>query len=106
MPASTAKMGAKTLRLISALMSWGSHAIYSAAVTLAELATRLGCQLEGDGTIEVVRVAAVDDAGPGDVTFVTNPKYAAGLATTRASAVILADRPASPGEGSGPPAPC
>jgi UDP-3-O-[3-hydroxymyristoyl] glucosamine N-acyltransferase len=60
-------------------------------VTLAELATRLGCRLEGDGSIEVKRVAAVDDAGPGDITFVTNPKYAGRLAGTRASAVILAD---------------
>jgi UDP-3-O-[3-hydroxymyristoyl] glucosamine N-acyltransferase len=75
-------------------------------VTLAELATRLGCQLEGDGTIEVARVAPVDDAGPGDVTFVTNPKYAAGLAATRASAVILAARPATSDEGAGPRAPC
>ena len=80
-------------------------AIYSAAVTLAELATRLGCHLEGDGTIEVARVAALDDAGPGDVTFVTNPKYAGRLASTRASAVILAAGPSS-GETSGPPAAC
>ena len=79
-------------------MSRGSEVIYSAAVTLAELATRLGCHLEGDGTIEVTRVAAVGDAGPGDVTFVTNAKYAGRLATTRASAVILAaSSDASPG---------
>ena len=71
-------------------MSWGSDVLYSAAVKLTDLATRLGCQLEGDGTIEISRVAGVDDAGPGDVTFLTNPKYASRLAGTRASAVILA----------------
>ena len=87
-------------------MSWGFEAIYSAAVTLAELATRLGCQLEGDGTIEVTRVAAVDDAGPGDLTFVTNPKYASRLAGTRASAVILAASSATPTNESMPAAPC
>jgi UDP-3-O-[3-hydroxymyristoyl] glucosamine N-acyltransferase len=75
-------------------------------VTLAELATRLGCQLEGDGTIEVKRVAAVDDAGPGDVTFVTNPKYASRLAGTRASAVILATSSNGSADGSMPAAPC
>jgi UDP-3-O-[3-hydroxymyristoyl] glucosamine N-acyltransferase len=58
-------------------------------VTLAELATRLGCRLEGDGTVQVWRVAALDDAGPGDLTFLSNPRYAAKLSSTRASAVIV-----------------
>src|SRR6185503_4176957 len=31
----------------------------------------------------------LDDAGPGDLTFVTNRKYASRLATTRASAAIV-----------------
>jgi UDP-3-O-[3-hydroxymyristoyl] glucosamine N-acyltransferase len=75
-------------------------------VTLAELATRLGCQLEGDGSIEVVRVATVDDAGPGDVTFVTNPKYAGRLASTRAAAVILPARRGAPDAPPAPPARC
>ncbi|MEZ5318227.1 MAG: UDP-3-O-(3-hydroxymyristoyl)glucosamine N-acyltransferase [Vicinamibacterales bacterium] len=57
-------------------------------MTLAELAERLGCRLEGDGTITVTRVAGLDDAGPGDVTFLANPRYAGRLAGTRASAVI------------------
>jgi UDP-3-O-[3-hydroxymyristoyl] glucosamine N-acyltransferase len=56
---------------------------------LQVLAERLGCALEGDGTIEISRVAAIEDAGPGDVTFFANPKYAAELRTTRASAVII-----------------
>jgi UDP-3-O-[3-hydroxymyristoyl] glucosamine N-acyltransferase len=58
-------------------------------VTLAELAERLGAVLEGDGAIEVSRIAGIEHAGPGDVTFLANPKYAAAIATTRASAVIL-----------------
>jgi UDP-3-O-[3-hydroxymyristoyl] glucosamine N-acyltransferase len=53
------------------------------------LATRLGCQLEGDGTIEVGRVAGIEDAVPGELTFLSNSKYASKLATTRASAVIV-----------------
>ncbi|HEY0874072.1 MAG TPA: UDP-3-O-(3-hydroxymyristoyl)glucosamine N-acyltransferase [Vicinamibacterales bacterium] len=58
---------------------------------LSELAERLECRLEGDGTIEVGRVTTLEEAGPGDLTFFTNPKYAAALRRTRASAVILGD---------------
>jgi UDP-3-O-[3-hydroxymyristoyl] glucosamine N-acyltransferase len=56
---------------------------------LRELASHLGCALRGDGAVDVQRVAGIDEAGPGDLTFVANPKYAARLATTRASAVIV-----------------
>jgi UDP-3-O-[3-hydroxymyristoyl] glucosamine N-acyltransferase len=55
---------------------------------LRELASRLGCALRGDGSVDIQRVAGIDEAGPGDLTFVANPNYAARLATTRASAVI------------------
>jgi UDP-3-O-[3-hydroxymyristoyl] glucosamine N-acyltransferase len=57
-------------------------------VTLAELARRLGCVLEGDGAVDVRRVAALGDAGPGDLSFLSNAKYTAQLSATRASAVI------------------
>jgi len=60
-------------------------------VTLTELAQRLGFRLEGDGRIEVVRVAGIEDAGPGEITFLANSKYASKLPTTRASAVIAGD---------------
>ncbi len=62
--------------------------LYSRRVTLADLARQLGCRLEGDGAIEVTRVAGLEDAGPGEVTFLANPKYASRLAGTQASAVI------------------
>ena len=35
------------------------------------------------------RVCGIEDSGPGDLTFVANPRYVPRLATTRASAVIL-----------------
>ncbi len=57
---------------------------------LRDIAARLNCRLDGDGDVEIVRVAGIDQAGPGDVTFVANPKYASRLAHTRASAVIVA----------------
>ena len=56
------------------------------------IAQRLGCRLEGDGTIEISRVTGIEDAGPGDLTFFANPKYAAELRATRASAVIAGEK--------------
>ncbi|MEP6784061.1 MAG: UDP-3-O-(3-hydroxymyristoyl)glucosamine N-acyltransferase [Acidobacteriota bacterium] len=58
-------------------------------MTLAELARRLECPVEGDAAIEIRRVAKIEDAGPGDLTFLANPKYASKLATTKASAIIM-----------------
>ena len=56
---------------------------------LGDLAATLGCALEGDGSVEIVRVSGIQDAGPGDITFVANQKYEKLLPTTKASAVIL-----------------
>jgi UDP-3-O-[3-hydroxymyristoyl] glucosamine N-acyltransferase len=59
---------------------------------LRELAERLDCRLEGkegDGDVEIRRVAGIEHAEAGDVTFIANPKYHKQLAITRASAVIL-----------------
>lgn len=66
-------------------------------MTLAEIAERLDCRLEGDGSIEIARVAGLSDAGPGDITFLANPKYVQAAQRTQASAIILAgDAPAVP----------
>lgn len=67
-------------------------------MTLRELAERLGCRLEGDGDLPISRVSSLETAGPGDVSFFSNPKYAKALAATRASAVIVGDDvPVPPG---------
>jgi UDP-3-O-[3-hydroxymyristoyl] glucosamine N-acyltransferase len=55
---------------------------------LSELAKLLGCQLEDAGHVDVRRVMALQDAQPGDVTFLSNKKYAKLVPGTRASAVI------------------
>jgi UDP-3-O-[3-hydroxymyristoyl] glucosamine N-acyltransferase len=71
--------------------------IYSRRLTLRELAERLGCRVEGDGSLVVERVATLETAGPGDLSFLANKKYAGQVATTRATAVILGDdAPAAP----------
>jgi UDP-3-O-[3-hydroxymyristoyl] glucosamine N-acyltransferase len=62
---------------------------------LKDIAARLECRLDGDPELEIRGIAALDDALPGELTFFTNPKYAASLRTTRASAVIL-DEAAEP----------
>jgi UDP-3-O-[3-hydroxymyristoyl] glucosamine N-acyltransferase len=59
-------------------------------VKLTEIAARLDCVLHGDGDIEITAVAGIDEAGPGNLTFVSNPKYGPKARTTRASAVIVA----------------
>jgi UDP-3-O-[3-hydroxymyristoyl] glucosamine N-acyltransferase len=61
-------------------------------VRLQEIAERLGCRLEGDGSIEITGVAALEAAGPGHLSFFTNPRYVRELRQTRASAVIAGDR--------------
>jgi UDP-3-O-[3-hydroxymyristoyl] glucosamine N-acyltransferase len=56
---------------------------------LTDIAERLQCGLEGDGDIEIRRVAGIEHAEAGDLTFVASPKYQSQLASTHASAVIL-----------------
>jgi UDP-3-O-[3-hydroxymyristoyl] glucosamine N-acyltransferase len=62
------------------------------SLKLREIAERLGCRLEGDGEIDIVRVTGIEDAGAGDLTFFTNLKYAAHLRRTAASAVIAGEQ--------------
>ncbi|CAG0986054.1 UDP-3-O-[3-hydroxymyristoyl] glucosamine N-acyltransferase [Burkholderiales bacterium] len=61
-----------------------------AAWTLAELAHRSGAALEGDGSVRIASVGTLEGAGDGAIAFLANPKYAANLGTTRATAVIVA----------------
>ncbi|MEQ1757067.1 MAG: UDP-3-O-(3-hydroxymyristoyl)glucosamine N-acyltransferase [Vicinamibacterales bacterium] len=65
---------------------------------LRALAEQLGCRLDGDGDLDITGVAGIETAGPGQITFLANPKYQGVLMGTRASAVLLRD--------DGGPAPC
>ncbi len=57
---------------------------------LSQLASALDVRLEsGSPETEITGVAGIEEAGPGHVTFVSNPKYAAAAKTTKASAVIV-----------------
>jgi UDP-3-O-[3-hydroxymyristoyl] glucosamine N-acyltransferase len=55
---------------------------------LSEVAKRVGGTLDGDD-VEVRGIAGIDAAGPGDLTFLDNPRYLALLAESKAAAVIV-----------------
>ncbi len=64
---------------------------------LGEIARRLGCELHGDGEVEIVGVASLAEAGPGTLTFLADRRLAGALADTRASAIVLPpDAPEGP----------
>jgi UDP-3-O-[3-hydroxymyristoyl] glucosamine N-acyltransferase len=56
---------------------------------LAELAVRFGCELQGDPDALIERVGTLQDATPGSLAFLSNPRYRRYLAATRATAVVL-----------------
>ena len=56
---------------------------------LADVVAALGGQLIGDEAIVIERLAPLDSAGPGSLSFLANPRYAAQLASTSASCVIV-----------------
>ncbi len=58
--------------------------------SLADIAARLGGDVLGDAQTRIGQVATLASAGPGEIGFLTNLKYKSQLATTRASAVIVA----------------
>jgi len=57
--------------------------------TLDEVAKLIGGTVVGDGSVVLTGVSGIREALPGQLTFLSNPKYTRYLATTRASAVIV-----------------
>ena len=66
-------------------------------ISLKEIALILGGDIDGDADCLISGMAGIDRAGPGDITFVANPKYAKYIATTRASAIVCAPDTVAPG---------
>lgn len=59
---------------------------------LSALASALGVRLEnGSPDTEIKGLNGIEQAGPGELSFVSNPKYAALAKTTKASAVIVSE---------------
>jgi UDP-3-O-[3-hydroxymyristoyl] glucosamine N-acyltransferase len=59
---------------------------------LFDLARATGAECAiSEGELEISAAAGLDEAGPGEVTFLSNPKYAKKVGTTRASAIYLSE---------------
>jgi len=58
-------------------------------VTLGSIASRFGLVLRGDPDLRISGIAGLEDAGPGTLSFLAEPKLRRLLAGTRATAVIL-----------------
>ena len=57
--------------------------------SLSELASYVGGRVIGDATVVIHNVAPIDEAGPGDLTFLANPRYQKFLPECKASGVIV-----------------
>jgi UDP-3-O-[3-hydroxymyristoyl] glucosamine N-acyltransferase len=59
---------------------------------LSQISDAIGTLIEnGSPDTEIRGLTGIEQAGPGELTFVSNPKYAAAAKTTKASAVIVAE---------------
>ena len=58
-------------------------------LTVAELAAKLGAPCEGETAATIRRAASLKDAGEGDVTFISSPRYAALAAASPATAIVV-----------------
>ncbi|MGL5949477.1 MAG: UDP-3-O-(3-hydroxymyristoyl)glucosamine N-acyltransferase [Aeromonas sp.] len=59
------------------------------SLTLAQLAEQIGATLHGDGQVEIHKVASLEKAGQGEISFLTNAKYRPFLAQSQASALLI-----------------
>jgi len=57
---------------------------------LHEIASIIGAQIKGDAACRVFAINTIQDAGSGEIAFLSNPKYQGYLTSTQASALILA----------------
>ena len=58
-------------------------------MTAQEIAALLHGEIVGDPSVEICRVAKIEDAGAGDISFLANPKYEKYISATKASAVLV-----------------
>lgn len=57
--------------------------------TIQQIAAMLGGEVKGDGGAKINMLAKIQDAKPGQIAFLSNPKYENFIYTTHASAVIV-----------------
>ncbi len=56
---------------------------------LQSLADHLGATLHGDPFLEIHGISGIEEAGPGQVTFISNKRYTSLARTTRAAAILV-----------------
>ena len=59
--------------------------------TLQEIADHVGGTIIGDGSVIIESASTLDSAGAGQITFLSNPKYAPRVKETQAAAVLVAE---------------
>jgi UDP-3-O-[3-hydroxymyristoyl] glucosamine N-acyltransferase len=60
-------------------------------IRINDLAALIGGKVEGDGEVVLSGFAPIEEAGPGMLSFIANPKYSHFLNTSRASALLVAN---------------
>lgn len=56
---------------------------------LADIAQQFQLELRGDGDVDITGIAGLEEAGPGQLSFLFNPAYRDVLSTSQAAAVVL-----------------
>lgn len=60
-------------------------------ITPALIASMIGGKIEGNENLEITGFAKIEEAVPGQISFIANPKYAHFIHTTQASVVLVSD---------------
>lgn len=60
-------------------------------LSLSQVSKFVDGKLEGEASIKISGVAKIEDAKPGELTFISNPKYAKFIESTEASAIIVSE---------------
>lgn len=60
-------------------------------LTLGAIADRFDLTLQGDSSVTITGIAKIDEASPGELTFLFNATYRKDLATCKAAAVVVSE---------------
>ncbi len=58
-------------------------------LNVGQIAQLLNAEVEGNPELEIHGLAKIEEAGPGEITFLANPRYERYVSTTGASAIIV-----------------
>lgn len=66
--------------------------------SLGKIAAHVGAQLEGNGALEILRLASLEEAGAGELCFADSPKKLEAVQASEAGAIVVGlDFPETPG---------